>query len=82
MHRPIQGIDGELVDLFMELLDRETQADPHWWYDLGALSGVHIGLYARGTRTCVRPKRPSSRTCSTSSADPEPRPSADQRQIG
>lgn len=47
MHRPIEGIDGELVDLFMELIDRETQADPHWWYNLGALSGVHIGLYAR-----------------------------------
>lgn len=47
MHRPIQGVDGELVDLFMELIDRETNADRHWWYNLGALSGVHIGVYAR-----------------------------------
>lgn len=47
MHRPIQGIDGELVDLFMELIDRETNADSYWWYNLGALSGVHIGLYPR-----------------------------------
>lgn len=47
MHRPIQGVDGELVDLFMELVDRETSADPLWWFNLGALAGTNIGLYVR-----------------------------------
>jgi hypothetical protein len=37
-HRPISGAPGELVDLFIELLDRETELDPHWWYNYGSLT--------------------------------------------
>jgi hypothetical protein len=37
-HPPISGASGELVNLFMELLDRETEFDPHWWYNYGSLT--------------------------------------------
>ena len=35
------------MELFVQLLDREAQSDSHWWYNLGAMSGVHVGLYVR-----------------------------------
>lgn len=37
-HPPITGAPGELVNLFMELLDRETELDQHWWYNYGSLT--------------------------------------------
>lgn len=37
-HRPIVGLPGELVDLFMALVDRESQLEPHWWHTYGSFT--------------------------------------------
>ncbi len=36
-HPPITGEAGELVDLFMDLIDREPEREPHWWYNYGQM---------------------------------------------
>lgn len=36
-HPPITGEAGELVDLFMDLIDREPERDPHWWHTYGQM---------------------------------------------
>jgi hypothetical protein len=49
-HRPINGAPGELVDLFIELLDRETELDAHWWYNYGSLTLLRFtaGFFPQG----------------------------------
>lgn len=36
-HPRITGEAGELVDLFMRLIDRESETDPHWWFNYGQM---------------------------------------------
>jgi hypothetical protein len=43
-HRRIYGTDGELIDLFMTLINRSPGDYAQWWYDYGALVGVRIGV--------------------------------------
>jgi hypothetical protein len=48
-HPPITGEPGELVELFMQLVDRETELDAHWWYNYGSLTLLNFtaGFFPR-----------------------------------
>ena len=41
-HPPIAGADGELIDLFMRLIDRSPVEHPSWWSDFGLMAGMRV----------------------------------------
>lgn len=36
-HSYVTGAPGELVDLFLKLIDRSPDRNPYWWYDYGQM---------------------------------------------
>lgn len=46
-HLPITGEDGELIDLFIALVDQAPAAYPDWWYDLGVTAGLCVSAVLR-----------------------------------
>lgn len=43
----ISGADGELVELFMGLIDRSPAEHPNWWYDFGVTAGLRVDAVLR-----------------------------------
>lgn len=48
-HPHVTGRPGELLDLFMRVIDRSTDRDPYWWYEYGlrVLTRFTVGLFPR-----------------------------------
>lgn len=46
-HEPIVGFDGELIELFMGLVDRSPADEPSWWYDFGIIAGLRVNVVLR-----------------------------------
>ena len=40
--KPIVGADGELIELFIGLIDRSPAEEPSWWYDFGISTGFRV----------------------------------------
>lgn len=43
----ISGADGELIDLFLGLIDRSPAEHPNWWYDFGVTAGLRVDAVLR-----------------------------------